>query len=486
MPTRATHPGAWFPAAVGALLVVESVFGLVLAAIPLGLALSLVVGGVRFARGAPDGETVGPLVRWMVGGAVGAVAVGAWTAGYVAVAGGVLQNLSFVLASNVTVGVLFGVLLGLYDVRARNRQAQVEDTRAQAHLERDRFAALFDNVSTPVVYYEFGDDSPVFRDVNAAFERVFGFGADEVLDRSVDDVLVPPDGASEADDINRRIRDGEAVQRELRRKTAHGPREFHVSVVPLEGDADRPPSGFFIAIDITDRKRRDHRLQVLNRVLRHDLRNAMNVVLGYVDFIATDPELAEDVITRRAREMVSLSETARDVEEALDVAADATHVRVDAVPVLRDRLDAATDEYGRLTVRHGAFPESAAVRVRDPELLATAVDNVVENAVEHCDHDDPTLRVDVSVAAETVTVRFADDGPGIPEPELEVLASEHETQLEHLSGLGLWLVNWILEDADGEATFESTEAGAVVTFELQRAVDDDEYDLPTAPAWSGR
>jgi len=35
-----------------------------------------------------------------------------------------------------------------------------------------------------------------------------------------------------------------------------------------------------------------------------------------------------------------------------------------------------------------------------------------------------------------------DDGPGIPDHEIEAVESGRETALEHGSGLGLWVVEW--------------------------------------------
>jgi signal transduction histidine kinase len=164
--------------------------------------------------------------------------------------------------------------------------------------------------------------------------------------------------------------------------------------------------------------------------------------------------------------MVSLSEKARTIEEALHVD-DADPGATDAVSLVRRRLSAARTDHPELETSTD-FPDRAFARVRDPELLSAAVDNVVDNAVEHADRSDPRLDVAITVDDDSVVVRFADNGPGIPEQELSVLESDEETQLEHLSGLGLWLVNWVLENTDGEATFESTASGSVVRFRLPR------------------
>lgn len=64
---------------------------------------------------------------------------------------------------------------------------------------------------------------------------------------------------------------------------------------------------------------------------------------------------------------------------------------------------------------------------------------------------------------------MADNGPGIPECELGVLERGYETPLEHTSGLGLWLVNLIVRESDGDLLYaENDPRGSKITIRLQR------------------
>ena len=73
----------------------------------------------------------------------------------------------------------------------------------------------------------------------------------------------------------------------------------------------------FIGIqrDVTSRKRRERLIGVLNRVLRHNLRNDMSIVAGLGDTIATaaDGKIAAqaETVTETARDLMSVSEKAR-------------------------------------------------------------------------------------------------------------------------------------------------------------------------------
>ncbi|MFC4406032.1 HAMP domain-containing histidine kinase [Haloarchaeobius iranensis] len=51
-----------------------------------------------------------------------------------------------------------------------------------------------------------------------------------------------------------------------------------------------------------------------------------------------------------------------------------------------------------------------------------------------------------------------------------MLGAGEETQLVHGSGLGLWLVYWIVQGCDGAVSAENVDTGACTTIRLQ-AVD---------------
>ena len=75
----------------------------------------------------------------------------------------------------------------------------------------------------------------------------------------------------------------------------------------------------------------------------------------------------------------------------------------------------------------------------------------------------------------------ADDGPGIPSSERALISEEQEiTQLRHASGLGLWLVNWVVTQSGGWLSFEDNDPrGTVVTLHVPLALSTTESEEPT-------
>ena len=101
----------------------------------------------------------------------------------------------------------------------------------------------------------------------------------------------------------------------------------------------------------------------------------------------------------------------------------------------------------------------------DPRLLRLTVSNLLENALEHTDESDGRVTVRVEREDRGVVIEVDDDGSGIPEDELAPLRSQRETQLEHGSGIGLWIVHWCGELLGGHTEFDVT-GGTTVTVVL--------------------
>lgn len=207
---------------------------------------------------------------------------------------------------------------------------------------------------------------------------------------------------------------------------------------------------------------------VLNRVLRHNIRNDMNVILGYAHRLeradnGSHDDLVEP-IRRKAQDVVELSKSARRID-SLDTATN--DGPIDAVRVINDRLRVARSSYPGVGFDVD-LPEAAWVDAGP--MFASVVDNIIENAIEHNDQE-PAISVAVSGREPgTVSIRIADNGPGIPPGERVVVTDDLETPIEHGTGLGLWLVRWFVDTYDGELRLEENEPrGTVVTIRLPAA-----------------
>jgi PAS domain S-box-containing protein len=434
--------------------------------VPGVIAAALVAGGAALSRpgSSYDADAQRRIVGWALLGAVTLASFMLLAIGSHQARQGSVDHAGYLLADAATVGLATGTVVGLYDARHRRAAGALERRSEELARERDRFQALFEHVPTPGLYYEFDDEEPVVRAVNDAFVGLFGYDADELRGESMNRYIVPPGHRAEAAEIDQTLRRGEVVEREVRRRTAEGTRDFLLVGIPV--DADDATAGFVITVDISDRKRQKQRLSVLNRVLRHDVRTDANVILGQASEVESAVDGVADrtaVIRQRAEDMVERSEKARLVERHLD--------RMTENDVSLDLADSVRSSVARIEC---AYPDARVVtnlpdacRVRATPLLERALDNVLENAVEHNPADEPLLDVRIGVEATFALLHVADDGPGVPEEERTVFEDGDETELHHSGGLGLWFAKWAVDDADGEVDIrDRPEGGTVVTVRL--------------------
>jgi PAS domain S-box-containing protein len=203
-------------------------------------------------------------------------------------------------------------------------------------------------------------------------------------------------------------------------------------------------------VDVTELKRRNQQLTVLNRILRHNIRNDLTAIDGYLEMAMelTDGEANERLsdIANRTRSLLSTTEVADRVRRSLDQTEVAEQDLGESVEVLVER---AREDFPGASI-------DATVRsvpARATAALDYALWELIQNACEHAG-DAPDIEVAVRKNGEQAIVTVTDNGPGIPEQERRILERGEETKLDHGSGLGLWLVYWVLESSGGALEFD--------------------------------
>jgi K+-sensing histidine kinase KdpD len=207
------------------------------------------------------------------------------------------------------------------------------------------------------------------------------------------------------------------------------------------------------------------RNEVMHRVLRHNLRNDMTVVLCLLDEIeaTTDGESQQHV--DRARETIDGLVAMTDKVRQVNVTANTTHTRtepIDLVGVVENRVRKLRADNPGVEITTD-LPAEAPVAVSGE--FGIVVDNVVESALSRA-AEDPRLHLTVTRERGSVELTFEDHTGAIPEADLFAVAAESETDLEHGFGVELWLVHWLVDANDGELRFETEGETRCIRIEL--------------------
>jgi PAS domain S-box-containing protein len=252
--------------------------------------------------------------------------------------------------------------------------------------------------------------------------------------------------------------------------------EVHAApVFDDEGDVVRLVESIF---DITDRVEYEQQLRaqrdnldVLNQVLRHDVRNDLQLVTAYADLLSDHVDEAGrehlETLRESADHVVELTETARDIAEVMLSTTD-SHGPVDIGNTLERELSEVRSVYTEAAITvDGTVPS---VTVRADDMLGSVFRNLLKNAVQHNDKPLAEVTVSVSAAEDSVTVEVADNGPGVPDNQKESVFGKGEKGLESDgTGIGLYLVQTLVSKYGGSvAVRDNDPEGAIFEVVLPR------------------
>ena len=142
------------------------------------------------------------------------------------------------------------------DVTARRERQQ------RLERERDRRAALFEDNPDPVLRIELADGEAVIREVNPAFERLFGYDESAVAGSSVEETLVPESEHETFEGLRGAVVRGETIEGQGPRLTADGIRQFAFKVIRFTV-AERSSDAYVWYTDVTERRRRERAIRTL-------------------------------------------------------------------------------------------------------------------------------------------------------------------------------------------------------------------------------
>lgn len=254
------------------------------------------------------------------------------------------------------------------------------------------------------------------------------------------------------------------------------------SISPITDDSGTITNFVAVSNEITEQVIREQQIQVLHRVLRHNLRNQLNLIAGHVELISgTNPSVEATESVEMIHETIAeLTKISRKADECTAVFKRSLSEQPHPVcSIIEQQCDHLSDRYPAVDYSLETPPEDIYVR----RQVDRGVHEILENAFKYADDSDPVVRVVVRPpqADDGVAVlRIVDNGPGIPASERQVIERGEETPLFHGSGLGLWLVYWIVTLAGGEVSIDEPDAGGTaITLTLPTFTPDGEPGTAT-------
>ena len=354
-----------------------------------------------------------------------------------------------------------------YVVSAREITERKRAIERQERIER-RFEQLSENTND--VLWMFTGDWSEMLFINSAYEDIWGLSVDDLRDDPSHFLeAVHPDDRRKVADAMERLSTGGSVDFEFR-VVPEEPyqRWVWIQAEPIIKDGEVTRIVGFTR-DITHRRRREQQLHVMDHLLRHNLRNDMNIILGQARYAAEqgDETVAScaETIVETGEQLLETAEKERDVVSVLTGGSSSRDF--DVVERVYEAVERVRSEHPSADIEVDT-PPSASVSALPK--IRIAIQELLENAIVHAEDDVPAVEIAVRPGDQEVRLVIEDDAPPIPEYEYETITGTHEIgDLYHGSGIGLWLVYWIVELSDGDVAFDTSgSSGNTITIALPR------------------
>jgi PAS domain S-box-containing protein len=334
-------------------------------------------------------------------------------------------------------------------------------------------------------------------------ERLFGWTAEEALGANVLDLVPAESTRGSAEEILSHIRKGESWSGEFLARSKHG-RVFPLMVTdsPLFDEHGNLIGIVGVSTDISERKRAEQERQELlererearneaeeaNRLkdeflatLSHELRNPLNVILGYSEVLLRSAEVKSSPFVLKAAEVMRRNALAQAqlVRDLLDL----SRLHMGKLTLNREAVSlpmTVTDAVE--TVRNEAATKNVVIRVEttddvifidaDPLRLEQIIWNLLNNGVKFTPPGG-SVTIRLSRDATRAFLEVEDTGEGI-DPAFMPHVFEMFRQADATSsrkhggmGIGLALVEQLVHLHDGSITVASEGQGKGARFTIQ-------------------
>ena len=210
-------------------------------------------------------------------------------------------------------------------------------------------------------------------------------------------------------------------------------------------------------------------LEVLNRILRHDISNDIQVLQVYGNRLAeqADTEQKTDLhrILRTTERINELTENSREYMRIVAGDGELQTEPLELTQYLREEVQKARTRYP--DAEFEVEDSLSTVTVEANAMLSSVFRNLLNNTVQHSDGS-PAVEVGLQEEADHARVTIADDGPGVPdERKTDVFGRGERGLRSDGTGIGLYIVRTVTEECGGSVRIRDNEpTGAVVEVEL--------------------
>ncbi|UWG47871.1 Signal transduction histidine kinase with PAS domain [Halanaeroarchaeum sp. HSR-CO] len=364
-----------------------------------------------------------------------------------------------------------GAAIGRYNIK------QVRAETNQDYLTRilRGYIRAIDGASFGVVICEIirRDRSIVYA--NDAALELLDASREETIGTTLEDVIAEKTDTNTIERLRKSTASGEAVTIEFPNRLGEkGKVLVKLQCVPVTDDTGDIVNWVGLLQNIRERKERVHQLKALDRFLRHNYRNKLNIIRGHGELIrsqasaAATRESSNQIITA-SDSLLKLTENSHEITTLLTEPQEKETIGLG--DLIRRVTSSVKTEYPGASID---VSKSGNLDVKACAKFDQALKEVITNAIVHNDDEQPEVSIFAEETDDCVRIDVADTGPYISKHEIDILLADREqTPLQHGSGLGLWLVKLLVTRSGGNLHIErNSPRGNIIKIALPKAQED--------------
>ncbi|UWG47700.1 Signal transduction histidine kinase [Halanaeroarchaeum sp. HSR-CO] len=200
-------------------------------------------------------------------------------------------------------------------------------------------------------------------------------------------------------------------------------------------------------------------LDILNEVLRHDIRNDLQIITAYsemlADHIDDDGATYLHTVQESAKNAIELTMTAGRIADVM-LTQGVERQKMNIRTVLHGEIDAirSSDQTATIDVEGDLFDQT----VFADQMLDAVFRNLLKNAIQHTEAERPEIVVATTVQDDMVEVHISDNGPGVSDERKDAIFGKGEQGLQsNGTGMGLHLVDTLVSEYGGEVWVEDND-----------------------------
>jgi len=358
----------------------------------------------------------------------------------------------------------------MYPIRLRGKKIKyfievardVSESRRlirQLQSSEKKFRAILDTATDAILGLDSQHKIILF---NNAARKIFGYSSEEVLGADLS-LLIPPKSAANQTYVTQLLgqKESDLIGKTvsltgLRKGGEEFPIELSLSLLVLD---DGITFTAFIR-DLTERRLLEKKLLQSERLaavgqaaahVAHEIRNPLMIIGGFSSQIRQRLEHEKDIqkselILDEVRRLEGLVANLGDFTKEYTLVKRPANINTVLLDVLE--IMAGISSLEKYEFRKDLSPEVTEIYC-DPDKLKQVFINIITNGLQAMS-DGGAISVSTKKVPKGIEVRIADEGPGIPEEDLEHIFQPFYTTRENGSGLGLCISYKIIEVHQGD------------------------------------